>query len=306
MINGSAEYATASSFRTALSDRMKQETAARGRSLVDLRREFCIQRFLALVFTAAPGEWMLKGGASLLMRLQSARTSRDVDLARSGGVSADAAVAELRALVRPAASDWVRFEIGDRVRTSTATSVVTLTVDCTIGGRRFDSFPIDLATELEIVARPERIRPAPVVAVPGMGELPEIVVYPLADQVADKICAMYELHGDRKRASTRYRDLVDLTLIVRECQLDSASVTEALQAEAWRRRTRLELPAEMVLPHAGWTVGYRTEARDRSPLPRELHSVEAALELVGSCLNPLLAGEQCGRLWDPATGQWRD
>jgi hypothetical protein len=42
---------------------------------------------------------------------------------------------------------------------------------------------------------------------------PAVVLYPLADHVADKVCAMYELHERLSGAdvpSTRFRDLGDL------------------------------------------------------------------------------------------------
>jgi hypothetical protein len=40
---------------------------------------------------------------------------------------------------------------------------------------------------------------------------PDVRLYPLADHVADKVCAMYEWHNGN--ASGRYRDLADLLLI---------------------------------------------------------------------------------------------
>jgi len=73
MVNGSPQYATANAFRRALEDRLKQEAKLRGRPLDELRREFLFQRFLALLFSGPEGRWVLKGGASLLMRLTEAR-----------------------------------------------------------------------------------------------------------------------------------------------------------------------------------------------------------------------------------------
>jgi predicted nucleotidyltransferase component of viral defense system len=102
MINGSPQYATVLAFRRALEDRLKREAKARARSLEELRREFLFQRFLALIFSFPDGQWVLKGGASLLMRLAKARFSKDLDLLHLGELSPAEAIAELRALTAPA------------------------------------------------------------------------------------------------------------------------------------------------------------------------------------------------------------
>jgi hypothetical protein len=46
--------------------------------------------------------------------------------------------------------------------------------------------------------------------------------YPLVDHVADKVAAMFELHGEKCAPSTRYRDLVDLVAIVISASVDAA------------------------------------------------------------------------------------
>ena len=56
---------------------------------------------------------------------------------------------------------------------------------------------------------------------------PPYQVYPLVDHVADKLAAMYELHGPSLRPSTRFKDLVDLVAIVTQ-----ASITATDQRRA--------------------------------------------------------------------------
>jgi Nucleotidyl transferase AbiEii toxin, Type IV TA system len=43
---------------------------------------------------------------------------------------------------------------------------------------------------------------------------PGVHADPLPDQVADKVCAMYEKHGHFAARSSRYRDLVDLVMVI--------------------------------------------------------------------------------------------
>lgn len=298
MVNGSAQYATANAFRRALEDRLKTEAKARGRSLEELRREFLFQRFLALVFFTPGGQWVLKGGASLLMRLAEARFSKDLDLLHLGEVSPDDAIAELRSLTAPREGDHLTFVVEDGVTYSRTNPLVEISVTAYIGAK-YGSFPLDLARELHLLAAPERIRPTPVVDVPGLTELPEIVVYSLTDQVADKVCAMYELYGELKSPSSRYRDLIDLALIISTCELEADPVSRALQSESKRRG--MQLPERMVPPGPQWASGYAAYAR-KIKFDVSLHTIEASLEHVGRCIDPLLSGARDTGRWHPETG----
>lgn len=299
-LNGSPQYASANNFRTALEHRLKAEAKTRGRNLEELRREFLFQRFLALVFSGGSDQWVLKGGASLLMRLADARFSKDLDLLRLGEQSVEDAITELRTLTAPSTDDHLTFVIEDGVALSTVNPVASIKVTAYIGAK-YGSFPIDLARELHFLATPERIRPEPVVDVPGLGAMPDIVVYPLTDQVADKVCAMYEVHGETQNPSTRYRDLADLVLIVTTSRLDAALSARALASEA--RRRGLALPDHLVTPAPSWAVGYPALAR-RTRLPASMHDLDAALAQVAQCVDPLLSGRETGT-WVPNEG-WVD
>jgi hypothetical protein len=298
MVNGSPQYETANAFRRALEDRLKSQAKSRGRSLEELRREFLFQRFLALIFSAPNRQWVLKGGASLLMRLTEARFSKDLDLMHLGELSAEDALAELRAITAPREGDHLTFVIEDGVSYSQTNPVIEISVSAYVGAK-YGGFPIDLARELHLLAAPERIRPTPVVDLPGLTELPEVVVYPLTDQVADKVCAMYERYGNPQSPSSRYRDLIDLVLIVAACELEAAPVFRALQSESKRRGMRL--PQNMVSPGPQWPSGYGAYAR-RTSIDQALHSMQDALEHVGRCISPLLDGSRETGLWRPGHG----
>jgi len=129
-------------------------------------------------------------------------------------------------------------------------------------------------------------------------------LYPLPDQIADKVAAMVERHGPRDRASTRYRDLVDLVdlvLIVRSCEVDAALTRAALSAQAHRRE--LTLPLTLSAPSPAWVPGYRKAVGDAT-LPADLRSLEAALAAAGRCVNALLDGTVTRGTWDPTEQHW--
>lgn len=293
--------ATPAAFRRSLNDRIKQAAKTGHRRPQQLQRQFLLQRLLARVFADPEGPWVLKGGTSLLIRLPGARHSRDIDLLHIDA-SPDEAVAELQDLSGRDAGDQLRFVLGPATAMTGGVAGVRIPVDVYLGATSFDRFTIDLATDLHTVARLERARPTPVIDMPGLPALPEFVLYPLPDQVADKVCAMYELHGDQQRPSTRYRDLVDLLLITTALSLEAEPTARALASESSRRR--MSLPAELIAPGPEWPAGYRAIARD-SQLSGDLHDLPQALARAGTCLNPLLAGSVTAGTWSPETARWQ-
>ncbi len=99
-----------------------------------------------------------------------------------------------------------------------------------------------------------------------------------------------------------YRDLVDLVLIVRSCDVDAALTRAALSAQAHRRE--LTLPLTLSAPSPAWVAGYRKAVGDVT-LPADLRSLEAALAAAGRCVNALLDGTVTRGTWDPTEQQWR-
>ena len=151
-----------------------------------------------------------------------------------------------------------------------------------------------------MIAQLDRVRPEPVIDLADAQPLPEFVLYPLPDQIADKVCAMYGRYGATNMPSTRYRDLVDLVLITTTSELDAVLTIQALQGETVRRGCTL--PPQITNPGPGWEASYPPIARE-SNLATELHALDAALEAAGICLNPVLASTATGT-WNPSTKRW--
>jgi predicted nucleotidyltransferase component of viral defense system len=296
-INGSPHYKTTQNFRKAVKDRINQQVKAGNLTFNQVNREFLYQRFLALIFSSSDSPWILKGGGGLLASLQRARFSEDLDLLHTGSLSPAQAITQLRILTMPRPGDLMRFEVSDHYVESRVNPVVTTTVDAFIGGY-YDRFKIDIARELQLVGTPENIKPHPVVEIPGLPELPAFTIYPLGDQISDKVCAMYKSrpHG---AISTRYHDLIDLSLLVTTSHINARSVRDALEAE--KRRSNIQLPHRLQSPGPQWVSGYARTAQlvkltDAAP------TLHAALELVGACLNPLLDGSRTSGIWEPGLG----
>lgn len=112
---------------------------------------------------------------------------------------------------------------------------------------------------------------------------------------------MYTRYGNTHAPSSRYSDLVDIILILRQIALGATEMHAALRAEAGRRR--VTLPEVVVLPGPAWTAGYRATATE-SPLPRELQDPAVAIELLATFLRPVLGHLAPEGTWNPNTGHW--
>jgi len=128
-------------------------------------------------------------------------------------------------------------------------------------------------------------------------------VYPAADHVADKVCALLEVHdrvGGVPQPSTRYRDLVDLTMFARTTTFHAEALMRAVRSEAARRG--LVLPHQLKVPSTSdWPAGYAREARALPALvDRDL---QAAVDTAKRLMDPVLSGVAAGR-WDPHALTW--
>jgi hypothetical protein len=112
---------------------------------------------------------------------------------------------------------------------------------------------------------------------------------------------MFETHGNTP--SNRYRDLVDLALLVTIEGIDAGLLRQALDSRARNARNPVTMPTVMLSPGNGWVAGYRAEVR-RSTLPTQLHDLDDSLAWVGACVNPILDGTVSAGRWNPQTRTW--
>jgi hypothetical protein len=132
-----------------------------------------------------------------------------------------------------------------------------------------------------------------------------VQLYPLADQIADKLCAMYETFGLVGTVSGRYRDLVDLLLISMFLPIDLASTVDAVERER-AVRSIPALPTTLESPGPAWATQWEPTARN-SPLTPDYHELNAALIATGRCndriLGSLPAAREAG-VWSHERGVW--
>lgn len=236
----------------------------------------------------------------MLSRIGSARATRDVDLLHPRS-TLDDAVSELCRLVSVDLGDHCRYEqhgttpMVDRDgHLGRAGCRVTFTAR--IGVAQKDDVKVDLVVGDELHGPIDTRTPENRVDVPAIEAVP-YRLYPVVDQIADKVCAMMGTHA-RGHQSSREKDLIDLVILARTERIPAASLTAALQYEMGRR----SMAFDRVVAPASWGPAYRREAR-RRPHCKDHLSVDAAVELVAALVGPALVGSSEG-WWDPDRRRW--
>jgi hypothetical protein len=296
-------YADPAALRHALTDRLRE--LARGRpgvQLSDLQRQFAYDRLLARVFSTEPEAWVLKGATALLARLHgSARHTLDIDLYRRGA-RLDEAEAALRVAASADAGDYFRFTLEPGRRIAEGRATLRIPVTAYLGATVFARFHVDLVSDVLMTDEPDEVPPLVPLDLPGIVSVP-YRAYAIVDHIADKVCALVELHarvGRPAEASTRYRDLADLAVIAHTQPVDAAALRTALTSESGRRG--IELPTALSAPGApGWRAGYARVATGVPDLAER--DLEAALVTVKRFLDPVL-GETATGSWKPDRLDW--
>jgi len=302
-VTGPGGYKDGRALWAAAAARAKLAAAERGVNPAVALREFVFDRFLARVFREPHGPWVLKGGHAALLRVNDARTTKDVDLLRELG-DPGAAVTDLRSLLDVDLGDHFRFVI-TTVEPSRqgvgqpGVEGLRVGVDAYCGAKNVDSFGVDLVTGSLMTAAPQ-IETAESLAVPGV-QPAQVRLYPLVDHIADKLCATqakYGASGDQR--SSRVQDLVDLVVFARTQQVDGTPLIAAIRGE-WPHRKLVGPP--MFDPPADWQDRYPRLARS-VPACGDVTTFDAAVALVHQFLDQPLDGSADGRRWSPTTLAW--
>ncbi len=296
-------YASPQGLNRALTDLLRAHTRGRPGVTVDsLRRQFAYDRLLTRIFTGPDAtQWVLKGATAILARLSGdARHTRDIDLYRQDE-DLPAAENSLRTAAATDAGDFFRFTLGLAQRITQDRHTLRVPVVAYLGLREFARFHVDLVTDLTMTAPPDEVTPLVPVFIAGITST-TYRAYPVSDHIADKVCAMIEIHhrsDGQHQPSSRYHDLADLATFARTVAIDARALIRALRSEADRRG--LQLPDRLSIPDPTWGPGYARVARDNPRLADR--DATQALRTAAALLDPVLTMTAVGT-WDPARHSW--
>lgn len=293
-------YASPAAFKQALEARLRADATHRVRPIHRQRQLLVFDRFLARVMEVLGERVIVKGGVVLELRLDRARTTKDVDLRVLG--DPDALAAQLRAACALDVGDHLRFECSPDPEHPTIEGEGIV-----YAGRRFrasaqlagkpygNHFGVDAGFADRLVEAPEIIPGSAFLEFAGVAAS-RLRVYPRESHVAEKLHA-YTL--PRSRVNTRVKDLPDLALLALTGSFEGERLRAALDATFSFRGTH-PLPATLPTPPSAWAAPYARIAQTDALPWSTLDDVTAA---ASAFLDPVLRGD--ARRWTPAAWGWR-
>ncbi len=292
-------YASPEAFKQALEQRLRT-SAKTGAEFARNRQLLVFERFLARVVTTLGDAVTLKGGFALELRLERARTTKDVDLRLVG--SPNDVLARLQEASRKNLADFMSFEIGpddDHPQIQNdgmQYDGLRFRTECKLAGKVYGQpFGVDVAFGDPIFGEPETLVAEDVLAFAGIAP-PTLRLYPIETHIAEKLHA-YTM--PRERPKSRVKDLPDLALLATAQAIEAKRLWSALELTFTFRNTH-PLPSRLPSPPESWRTPYENMASEQQLSWKTLDDVTQA---VRAFLDPVLSGELDGT-WDTAAQKW--
>jgi hypothetical protein len=244
-----------------------------------LRRRAVFERLLVRLQHAMPGQWVLKGGMALEVRLgDRARSTRDLDLAlRQTTRDAEGVRGRVvEAMADDPEGDGFEFRIGPARAIDVDEAGRPgwrFLVDARLDGRTFAKVRLDVVARPDEISATDRVRLRSLLAFAGFPDHEVEAVDP-AQHFAEKLHALTRPYGERP--NSRVKDLPDLVLLVEGGLVPSAELLAAVE-HVFAARATHQVPASLPDPPAGWAERYATLAEDLDLGVRTVEQAMAAL-----------------------------
>lgn len=292
-------------YKSAAAVEMAVKSAASASSLDTGRTvsSFYFHRLLCRVFAGNNKKFVLKGGQAMLARTIDARATRDIDLPALQD-SLENALTELVRLAESDLDDFVVFEFAGSKHIKAEDEYRSgLSVKFTprIGVKRMQQISIDLVVDKVALEEVEVIEPVDRIQIEGLSTC-NYLLYPVENALADKFCALIEIHDGR--VSTRVKDLVDIAVYAVTCTVDGDKFQNCLSREVAVRG--MEMPDKFSVPREwGLSQGGQFEKLSANTgLPAGLKVIDAATELAGNLIDPVISASVSGLQWLPEDLKW--
>jgi len=293
-------YPTPLAFKQALEQRLRS-SSIHGVDFARRRQLLVFDRFLARISLVVGDAMTLKGGLVLEMRLDRARTTKDVDLRMMG--SSDEILDRLQAAGRLDLGDSMFFEVHpdsehpDIRNDGLKYDGFRYRAECRLAGARYGRpFGVDVAFGDPLVGEPDLAVADDLLGFAGIAP-PTLRLYPVVSHVAEKLHA---LTMPRRRPNSRVRDLPDIALLATTGAIQGVKLRLALERTFEFRGTH-SLPASVPSPPAFWAEPYSKMAAENDLRWTTLVQV---MEAVSAFLDPALASPECGT-WEPRDWRWK-
>lgn len=292
-------YESPEAFRQALEQRIRAASKTEKLDMSRYRQVLIFDRFLAKVFAEFGDRVIVKGGVVLELRLERARTTRDVDLRVMGDPTK--VFEQLRKAGELDLGDFLTFDIESDPDHPTIEGEGIV-----YGGQRFRAqgklagkaygmrFGVDAGFGDVLTMDPEIVTGTRFFDFVG-AKAAQHRVYPRVAHIAEKLHA-YTL--PRRNENSRVKDLPDLALLAQTGDFTGIELRDAIDATFEFRKTHA-VPSELPPPPTSWKRIY-----EKMAVADELawSTIEQVFEAASTFLNPVLDGTAAS--WDPKRGVW--
>lgn len=298
-------YPTPSGVQSAIKDAARK--AAKADPTLPVSKRISLEhfnRFLSRVFSEGDhSNWVLKGGTGILARVPASRSTRDIDLYR-GDSSIQEALADLIRLARTDLQDHFRFEYDGHTETVDAdaqpyTVGYRVKFNIFVGVATQGALSVDLVVGAGMTSDVVVAEPATALHLPRLTTHP-YRLYPVVDQIADKVCATMSEYGPGATASSREKDLVDLVVFAQTQDIGGQALRTAIVTEAHRRK--MTPLTHFAVPDA-WGDGYAKLSRSVSYCA-DYPTVDLATTLAAQLIDPALSGRVDEMVWSHSSCTW--
>jgi hypothetical protein len=293
-------YSSPLAFKQALEQRLRLASKT-GTIFARKRQLLVFDRFLARIFAGLGMDVTLKGGLALELRLEQARTTKDVDLRVMG--LPDDILSRLQEVGRKDLGDFMSFELGpdddhpELMNEGMQYEGLRFRAECKLAGKQYaQPFGVDVAFGDPIIGDPDVMVAEDTLSFAGIVP-PQIRMYPVETHVAEKLHA-YTL--PRSRPNSRIKDLPDLALLATVRDFDSSTLLAAIE-QTFKHRSTHPVPVSVPEPPESWELVY---ARIAESDALKWRTVEEVTRAVQTFLNPVLSGTKAR--WRAETWSWQD
>ncbi len=262
------KYLTASSFRQALDDHLRNIANKEGLEISRLRHKIAFDRFLFRLFREEPSPWLLKGGYAIELRLNNSPATKDIDLSLRENAflsenpeeQNEALHEKLQTYVADEAEDFFNVTIGSATMTleGPPQNGARFPVEAQLDGRIFSKFKLDVSVGDTIIQPIELLSPRNYLSFAGIPskEYPAISI---EQQFAEKIHAY-----TRPRTTghnSRVKDLMDMVLLIQIGSMDLMKTASAIKSTFKQYETH-PIPKKLHEPPQTWRNPFQIMAQE--------------------------------------------
>jgi len=291
-------------------------TAFSGETYFDsqYRTNFLLSRLANRLFSPqSKDEWVIKGGSAMWARNSGARATQDIDTYLSSPFSTlEEDIEALKESAQINLDDWLEFEFASQypldIPAKPDFSGMRLTFNVRIIGSTeiYGIVKVDLAHSHKTTTNYEVVDPEISFGYLGFPTY-TYRLYPLANQIADKICAIAKTDYSEDKPNSRRKDFLDLLDIILNGKnvLTSTDLKYALNEEITSRQMLLSELSVTASWKEKWEDAYAKVLPHLKKQYPQYADFESAVNVVQNFSNYLLQSSSKKRTWSPQSQSWK-